>query len=146
MRQHHVRCVRQTRPLLKLYSIGLAREWKMRAHTTYYTILSNKYVVNDDDDDTHWTGWITQSCQQFCRTGDESREEGRSHAVERDVGKWTQIGGQRRKKNEKLRFNRVGRNAWIHRQAVSRDLSMPSLVIMMDCDQIKEFVHMLVCR
>lgn len=25
----------------------------------YYTILSNKYVVNDDDD-THWTGWITQ--------------------------------------------------------------------------------------
>lgn len=24
----------------------------------YYTILSNKYVVNDDD--THWTGWITK--------------------------------------------------------------------------------------
>lgn len=24
----------------------------------YYTILSNKYVVNDDD--THWTGWITR--------------------------------------------------------------------------------------
>lgn len=25
----------------------------------YYTILSNKYVVNDDDD-THWTRWITK--------------------------------------------------------------------------------------
>lgn len=38
-----------------------------KPHTTYYTILSNKYVVNDDDDDTHWTGWITQTCQHISK-------------------------------------------------------------------------------
>lgn len=37
----------------------------------YYTILSNKYVVNDDD--THWTGWITKLLSTQLEKGSSTR-------------------------------------------------------------------------
>lgn len=93
------RCVRSLRAMSMSIVNPLNVRWQKRTITKspyYYTILSNKYVVNDDDD-THWTGWITQLLST----------QKRGRAVVRQTGK---------RKNEILRFNGVGRDAWIHRQ------------------------------
>lgn len=120
MRQHAL-CVRQTTPTENYKFSTRLRVWKRWwAHTTYYTILSNKYVVNDDDDDTHWTGWITHRELSTLRGWEEKREGRHVQSRSREVNAEEKI-------YEKLRFNRVGRNAWIHRQAFPRVLSMLSL-------------------